>query len=246
MKQLLVAIFALCICACENGSEPISIEKRIEQACSALKTNASNLDVLKVLNEIGSMSNKVARIAHYNLLLNKMLSLEISDIDYLRQYNVMRNIWDLTNYNISFGLKKAGLTIIDAWEAKFKVLSWQRKQLERLKPVGPLPKGLGVSKGGGLIILDLEVKKKYISWLSCYKSAAGDYEDYIRHLEGRKFYIDTLRSTEEEKEKLREMLRKYIGRPIRSEEDLRRDARNNTAMEFPYAGWFIGKGPLKF
>jgi hypothetical protein len=45
MKQLLVAIFALCICACENGSEPISIEKRIEQACSALKTNASNLDV---------------------------------------------------------------------------------------------------------------------------------------------------------------------------------------------------------
>ena len=95
-------------------------------------------------------------------------------------------------------------------------------------------------------MLDIDVERKYFDWLGCYKSIATDYEIYIRHLEGHTFYVDTLRSTEEEKEKLREMLRKYIGRPIRSKEELDRDAKNNTAMEFPYDGWFKGKGPLKF
>ena len=33
---------------------------------------------------------------------------------------------------------------------------------------------------------------------------------------------------------------------IRSKEELDRDAKNNIAKEFPYDGWFIGKGPLKF
>jgi hypothetical protein len=245
MKRVVVIMFVLFLCACEKRIIPLDIEKKIGQACLVLKNRGSDNAVQAVLTEIDSISNNVARIAYYNSLLDEMLSLDISDIGYHRQYSIVRNIWDLTN-KLSYRLKKAGLTIVEAWEAKFRALAWQRKQLERLKPVGPMPKGLALSKGGGLLVLDLEVGKKYRSWRSCYTSIATDYEIYIRHLEGHTFYVDTLRSTEEEKEKLREMLRKYIGRPIRSKEELDRDAKNNTAMEFPYDGWFKGKGPLKF
>ena len=174
------------------------------------------------------------------------MALDISDIGYRQQSRAIHDLWKLVDLKISVGLQSLKLSVVDVWNAKLRALAWRRKQLERLKPIGPMPKGLAVSKGGGLLVLDLEVDKKYSSWRSCHKSTASDYENYIRHLEGHTFYIDTLRSTEEEKEKLREMLRKYIGRPIRSKEELDRDAKNNTAKEFPYDGWFIGKGPLKF
>ena len=250
MKQILVVVmFILSFCACEKCEKriiPLHIEKKIEQVNLAIKGEVG-FDIVQALSdELNGISNRVIRIACYNKWTDELMALDISDIGYYQQSRAIHDMWELVHGKISGGLRLSKLSVVDVWDVKLRVLAWQRKQLERLKPIGPLPKGLEVTKGGVLNVLDLKVNAKYSDWLSCYKSAASNYESQIRHMEGHTFYVDTLRSTEEEKEKLREMLRKYIGRPIRSEEELRRDAKNNTAMEFPYAGWFIGKGPLKF
>ncbi len=246
MKRIVIVVCALCFCACEKQIIPMDIEKKIKQVNLALKGEIST-DIIQTLsNELKAISDRDKRIACYNRWMDELMALDISDIGYRQQSRAIHDLWKLVDLKISVGLQSLKLSVVDVWNAKLRALAWRRKQLERLKPIGPMPKGLAVSKGGGLLVLDLEVDKKYSSWRSCYKSTASDYENYIRHLEGHTFYVDTLRSTEEEKEKLREMLRKYIGRPIRSKEELDRHAKNNTAMEFPYDGWFKGKGPLKF
>lgn len=244
MKQIVLVVCLLYCCACEKKVVTVDIETEIAQSCLNLKSQGESSTIRELVYKINTISNKATRITFYNLLIDGLMSLDISDSNYHQQGNIISRMWDLVCSDIADGMIKADLTILDVWDVKIRTLGWQRKQLERLKPTGPLPDGLEWD-GNCLNILNQDVNRKYTEWLGCYKSSARNYESHIRHLEGHTFYIDTLRSTEEEKEKLREMLRKYIGRPIRSEEELRRDAKNRKAMEFPYDGWFEGKGPLK-
>ena len=106
MKRVVVIMFVLFLCACEKRIIPLDIEKKIGQACLVLKNQGSDNAVQAVLTEIDSISNNVARIVYYNRLLDEMLSLDISDIGYHRQYSIVRNIWDLTN-KLSYRFKKS-------------------------------------------------------------------------------------------------------------------------------------------
>lgn len=87
------------------------------------------------------------------------MALDISDIGYRQQSRAIHDLWKLVDLKISVGLQSLKLSVVDVWNAKLRALAWRRKQLERLKPIGPMPKGLAVSKGGGLLVLDLEVDK---------------------------------------------------------------------------------------
>ena len=246
MRKIFFAICLLVCASCEKRVVSFDTKKSVVAVNAALRGGDGYRAVKLLKDKIDSISDEKIKIACYCQWVDELMVLDISDIGYRQQSTAIRIVQDLTRFDIPRSLRSAGLPLADVWDVKIRGLSWQRKQLERLKPVGPLPKGLELAKGGGLLVLDIDVKRKYLDWLGCYKSAASNYESCISHLEGRTFYIDTLRSTEEEKEILREKLRKYIGRPIRSEEELRRDAKNQKAMEFPYDGWFKGKGPLKF
>ena len=245
MKQIALVVCLLYCCACEKKVATVDIETEIAQSFLNLKRQGGSGTIRKLVCKINTISNKTTRIAFYNRLIDGLMLLDISDSNYYQQGNIISEMWDLVCSDIADGMIKAEFTILDVWDVKIRALGWQRKQLERLKPAGPLPEGLEWD-GNCLNILNQDVNRKYTEWLGCYKSSARNYESHIRHLEGHTFYIDTLRSTEAEKGALREKLKKYIGRPIRSEEELRRDAKNHTAMEFPYDGWFKGKGPLKF
>ena len=246
MRKVFFAICLLICASCEKRVIPFDVKKSIVAVNAALRDGNGYGAVKLLKDKIDSIADEKIKITCYRQWVDELMVLDVSDIGYRRQSIAIRIVQDLTRFDIPRSLRSAGLSLADVWDVRIRGLGWQRKQLERLKPVGSLPKGLELSKGGGLNVSDLEVNKKYMDWLSCYKSAASNYESQIRHLEGHTFYIDTLRSTEAEKEALREKLRRYIGRPIRSEEELRRDAKNYKAMEFPYDGWFKGKGPLKF
>lgn len=159
MKRIVIVVCALCFCACEKQIIPMDIEKKIKQVNLALKGEIST-DIIQTLsNELKAISDRDIRIACYNRWMDELMALDISDIGYRQQSRAIHDLWKLVDLKISVGLQSLKLSVVDVWNAKLRALAWRRKQLERLKPIGPMPKGLAVSKGGGLLVLDLEVDK---------------------------------------------------------------------------------------
>ena len=246
MKKIIIAVSLLCFVACEKHNDSFDVDEEILNVNRTLVEDSfsATLSIIPLESVIKSISNKTERIAYYKRWMDGLMALDISDVGYHHQCNAIRNMRDLVDHNISYGLLTAGFSLEKVWNEKIRMLAWQRKQLERLKPAGPLPKG--IKWKGGWEVLDRKVYNEHREWRTCYRSAALGYEYQVQRMEGRQFNFETRNSSEEEKNAIRRNLRKFLGRPIRSEQELLRDFKERRAMEFPYDDIPRNMGPAKF
>lgn len=246
MKKFIIAVSLLCFVACEKRNDSLDVDKEIENVNRTLTEDSfsAGLSIIPLESVIKSISNKTVRIAYYKRWMDALMVLNISDVGYHQQCNAIRNMRDLVDNNISYGLLNAGFSLEGVWVEKIRMLAWQRKQLERLKPAGPLPKG--IKWKGGWEVLDRKVYNEHREWRTCYRSAALGYEYQVQRMEGRQLNFETRNSSKKEKDAIREKLRKFLGRPIRNEKELLKDFKERRAMEFPYDDIPKNVGPAKF
>jgi hypothetical protein len=245
MKRIILILVLLGCGACEKRTVPLNIEEKIVNVNRAFKEGDVKKEAGMLIAAINAVSNKTERIAYCKRWMDELMSLDVSDMNYKRQGDALDNMYDLVEKNISQIIRRSDAPLILIWELRIQLLEWVRKELERLKPSGPLPKGIAWT-GHSLNVLDFKVDKEFSDWQWIFKRNASRYEMRIRMLEGRWFIFETQQSSETEKETIRDLVRKFIRRPIRNEKELLRDFKERRAMEFPYDDIPRNMGPAEF
>ena len=119
----------------------------------------------------------------------------------------------------------------EAWEARFKLLAYARKHIRKLRASIRRPKGV-VRRG--CVVDDIVADRRFAEEAMGYNYAAGAYETQVRMMEADSFCRDIKDLPVDTKTRLRKRFEDFLGRPMRTLEQCRRDHKNKTATEFPF------------
>ena len=244
--KIIILIFTLMgLGACDKNIVPHNVREKIAYINRTFKDGNVKKESRALVAAINTISNNTVKIACYNRWIDELMSVDVSDMNYRRQGDAFDDMYNLIEDDILAIIRKSGVPLAMVWEVRIRLLEWMRKELNRIKPSGPLPNGIEWT-GHGLNVQDLRVDKEFSDWRRRFKRNATRYERYIQRLEGQWFEFETRHCSAKEKEAIRDLLRKFIRRPIRSEQELLRDFKERRAMEFPYDDIPRNMGPAKF
>ena len=209
----LIALLATCV-ACHKGT--LTVPREIEEEIDSAIAKLGNLDVLRPWHgfdeKIRAISNRTVRVACYQMRSDKLESIEIVGEDFDRSIRLFRAI--------SLGLAdcvdagRMALTLEGEYNAQIRHIRWMRRELDRVR----------AKKWKAVDEMDSDEYVMYVKWRNFYRVCLGLYENRLAMLE-RGFDEDCLfyRSSPKEQERVRKMIEKVIGRPVRTKAEIDAD-----------------------
>lgn len=209
---LLLAVLG---CRRQEGLVPREIEKEIDIAIRSLEAPGSRSPWLRVTEMVRSVSNAEARAACRKMRQDKLYAVELRGADYNRLLRLFEGVW--VGLHSDSQVKDVGMTwrIEDECNAVVRRFRWMRRELDRWKEM---------VRDGTAIQLKKEDLQKYESWRHAYRWCLDLYESQVVLFERRfDFFCKSYNATAEERARAKALVEAFLGRPMRTKEELDRD-----------------------
>lgn len=242
MKRLIWMFLAVVISGCGEGRNPqksgdlacqdstkgvVTPEKvkeclnRICQVCEAEREGQAPCD-LDGFAQIQRLTNVTQRLECIRYFVDKLLSLRLGHLSYWRQWNVVDYVIRHVDESRGYFSQLPG-----GWEERYDVelrlLEWQKEQIERVKPKRRVKDPYAYDSR----ISEMEFQ----GWCIIYYGGMDAYESRLRNLEGF-LPVNKRRIPDDEWGRIVEKVENYLGRPIRTKEQLRRDFKEKKRMVY--------------
>ena len=241
MKARMVIGVAGCVLfvGCMRDVVPPEINEAIQALQDAYMSN--DRDVVQAApkkfgeldGKISSIEDPQARLASYWRSIDKILSIDPEKIDLAYRGLYLCDVVKSGLLSLADSMECKGASKEEAWEARFKLLSYARKHIRKLRASIQRPKGVE-RRGTGFDVKDAGAFERYMETRAGYNYAAGAYETHVRMMEAYSFCHDIKDLPVDTKTRLRKRFEDFLGRPMRTLEQCRRDHKNKTATEFPF------------
>jgi len=208
-------LLALQGCRRQDGLVPREIEKEIDVAIRELGSFGLRSPWLHVTEMVGALSNGEVRAACRKMRQDKLYAVELRGTDYSQQLRLFEGVW--VGLHPDDHVKGVGMPweIEDECNAAVRRFRWMRRELDRWK---------GMVRDGTAIQLKNEDLQKYESWRHAYRWCLDLYESQVALFERRfDFFCKTYKSTAEERARAKALVETFLGRPMRTKEELDRD-----------------------
>lgn len=161
-----------------------------------------------IISRIKECTDNVSKVKILDMWVDRLSDLDVSDLEYEDQRDVIMAINDIFIYNNAIVQWLGWLenSYEKALTAQLKVLAWHRAQIKRLKPLRRI----------NFEELTREDAVRYLSWRKCYVSIVGYYEHTIRRMERVELPIVCNEVSEMEKKVIIKNVEKFLGRRLRS------------------------------
>ena len=130
-------------------------------------------DVL--IKNVQIMSDKISASNKICDFIDKVVSLDVSNYDYDQQRTILLDVYNVFIFDGGVVYKAAWLrkSAVLVYELQMKILHWQRKQIERLRP----------QKDVIFNEMDVEMQNKYSQWRDCYVTIVASFNQSISNIE---------------------------------------------------------------
>ena len=130
-------------------------------------------DVL--IENVEIMSDKISASNKICDFIDKVVSLDVSNYDYDQQRTILLDVYNVFIFDGGVVYKAAWLrkSAVLVYELQMKILHWQRKQIERLRP----------QKDVIFNEMDVEMQNKYSQWRDCYVTIVASFNQSISNIE---------------------------------------------------------------
>ena len=130
-------------------------------------------DVL--IKNVEIMSDKISASNKICDFIDKVVSLDVSNYDYDQQRTILLDVYNVFIFDGGVVYKAAWLrkSAVLVYELQMKILHWQRKQIERLRP----------QKDVVFNEMDVEMQNKYSQWRDCYVTIVASFNQSISNIE---------------------------------------------------------------
>jgi len=182
-----------------------------------------------VKESIHAVTNVVERMEIVETAAQALLILDFSSMKYQEQVRYLRVIRGAYDSCVAMGLPSRRALGEDRYaevdyDYLLRLLAWERNQVKRLGLLRPKECLPGVDSP--------DAYKEWMAWLEIYKGAAGDYEAKIQSLE-ELFPHRKRQMSEEAYNRIKVRIEDYLGRPMRTESQVRADRKAKRFTEFP-------------
>ena len=212
-------------CRDEVARQSAEIMENADAALNHILEKGPKADPGKYLQEadrlIDAISDASERRKVVEMWMDRLLSFDFSRLNFDRWYST--DIYIRTIYvKLLFDRLAVKRSKPEHFEYRIKLMRWWRSQLNRLRP------------------WQVEGKEKIFETpslgakerRSLYRAGATSYEFELHNLEKEAIDLNELYTTKEEAAKIRAMVEKFLGRPIRPREELEKDFTDTHHVEF--------------
>ena len=241
MKVEMVIGVAACFLfgGCMRNDVPAEIEEAIQALQDAYMSN--DRDVVQAApKKFGELDGKISSIedpqvrrASYWRCIDKILSINPEKIDLAYRGLYLCDVVKSGLLSLADSMECKGASKEESWEARFRLLSYVRKHIRKLRASIRMPKGVE-RRGTGFDVKDAGAFERYMETVEGFNYAAGEYEMHVRMMEADSFCRDIRDLPVDMKTRLQKRFEDFLGRPMRTLEQCRRDHKNKTATEFPF------------
>ena len=177
------------------------------------------MEMFRVLKHADLKSKRLSEFT------DAILSVRIDGLPYRKQTRIIGLV---RNYIESASMRCSRDEL--SWELRYdidlRLLSWERDQILRVQPFARK------NNNGMVVITDLAKEDEQCCCDSIYHSGIRNYESRVASLESF-FWVNRKHMTEAEEMRIRERIEKYLGRRVRTEDQIREDRSKNRYVEFP-------------
>lgn len=237
-----VIIFVLCSSGCSRSSEsdakPCRSSIPTEAEVMALATNycdrIARIDkdpdlpwCFELYSALDRANNPV-RLKVWMEMVDRLIKIDVSQCSYKKQQRaveVIRRLLEDAVHRLPAAMGVDRSTRKEAeYDLMLKVFAWKREQIIRTKPKSWI-KYPNAWAGD-------EIEEERMSWRGIHYRGIVNYEVTMRSMEGRLPYMKRT-MTDDTYARVRQKIEAYLGRPIRTEEQLHADHKANRWVEFP-------------
>ena len=210
-------LLAMATVGCDRQKDPFlrEVEKESDRAIRRLRDPNVRNPFYWVDKLIGSETNRSTRATCLRIFQDRLCAVRLSGDDYKQQCLIFGDVWPrLMPYRWS---ESGRWTIEDECNAKVRQFGWMRRELDRWK---------AMVDNGEAARLKKENLKKFESWRRAYLKCLSDYESTLpmfeQQFEGR---CRSYNATAEERARAKALVEAFLGRPMRTKDEVRRDMR---------------------
>ena len=210
----------------------VDIKKDIRLMCDTLGKQGESEEFYRQMGDFLRSATKVSDVATmiqvHDALRESLFDVDFSGLSYREQAKVFRKIQDLVRHNELLRMLNQNVLPRDLWvekevETDLKSLAWLRTVIKRLRPRHRVE--------NPNVVLDIEAEEERTAWQGMYYVGMSKYEWLMLHVE--QFCHDRMRGLQPETvDRIRKSVEDYIGRPIRTTEQLRKDHMLKRPVEF--------------
>ena len=215
MSKVVFFLFVtVCAFGCQRNVIPFELEREIHSVPDRFERGSGNLFCMDLAKRIGSHTNVAVRFAGYRLLWETLNAIKIDGQDSRQSAILIRCVNDRLD-GANYGLCKNGLPRAKAIENIVERFRWMKLQGDRLRPTHRI----------SYYEFSLEDRRKYDEWRGSYLWCRGHYEERLYMLEKyctmKLITVGGKSLTDEEREWFCTQMEEFLGRPLRTLEQLR-------------------------
>lgn len=214
-----------------RADDPSAILAHIDQMTNevfALKRHQGSLDFRGLSQSLSSITNDNIKLELIGKLTDSILSLDVSSLSYRDQNNAMISIEQIMVDVVFSNLPSRYKTGLDIYferyyDYKLRLLEWKRNQIKRTAPKNRI-------KNPDLVLDEREYNERQW-WRLIHYNGISCYESDLRMLEGES-QLYMRRISKESADRIRAKIENYLGRPLRSLDQLKADGKAKRRVEF--------------
>ena len=211
---------------------PAEIVSRMHQMTNEIfvfKERQGFLDSKLIAKSVHAITNDSERLELIDQLADCVMSVDVSSFDYHKQFNSL--------FGIKCVMEDIVIRELPGWwdhgydeyyekyyyKYKLRYLAWQRAQIKRTSPKHRIE--------NPYLIKDWAEEEERSYWRQIHYSGIVNYEAELKAIEAS-FPFQARRMSKESAEKVKKMIEDYLGRPMRTKEQIREDHMNHRNVEF--------------
>ena len=212
-------------------TNPTEIVSRIHQMTNDVFARAEMkgfLDSSDVLKSIYAVTNETIKLEMISHLMDCALSLDVSSLNYCRQFNALWSIKRMMDNVVLIGLRSRRKYDFNSYcelyyAYRLRLLEWQRQQIKRTNPKNR------IENPNMFVSPEEEEERSY--WQEIHYGGIVNYEAELSVVETD--YSHQARDmSKETSDRVKAMIENFLGRPIRTKEQLRADFKAKRNAEF--------------
>lgn len=212
-------------------ADPSAIIARMNQMTNevfSLKQHQGRLDFRGLSASLAAITNDSERLDLASKLTDCVLSLDVSGLSYHDQHNALISVVRIMENVVFPNLLSRNKVGLDAFyelefDYKLRLMEWRRKQIRRTAPKHRIK--------NPNVILDEAEDEERLWWREIHYHGIPIYEMHLRMLEGTAQLYGS-RLSKESADRIRAKIEIYLGRPLRTLDQLKADGKAKRRVEF--------------
>lgn len=211
-----------------DPSEIICLMDRMTNEFFTSETQKGNLDCTRIAKSLHSVTNETVKLQLIDQLLDRIISLEVSRLDYHGQCNSLLSIESAVNDVVLGELYSRRKYSLDDYhelhfDRQIRYLDWLRQQIRRAAP-----KHRADAQEPSL---DDAERERRFWWRRLHYGSISTYESKLSGLESF-YHAYARRLSGGSAGRIKRKIEEFLGRPIRTSEKIKQDCKAGRRVEF--------------